>query len=63
MIAMQSLEVLAILNSLKLNLLEYLRNVGLNVVQLDNGKFHHSIQLKIPSGYFTGFSATWSVPN
>ena len=34
-----------------------------NVVQLDNGKFHHSSQLKIPSGYFTGFSATWSVPN
>jgi len=30
----------------------------LNVVQLDNGKFHHSSQLKIPSGHFTGFSAT-----
>jgi hypothetical protein len=30
----------------------------LNVVQLDNGKFHHSSQLKIPSGDFTGFSAT-----
>ncbi len=30
----------------------------LNVVQLDNGKFHHSSQLKIPSGYFTAFSAT-----
>ncbi len=30
----------------------------LNVVQLDNGKFHHSSQLKIPSGYFTDFSTT-----
>ena len=28
----------------------------LNVVQLDNGKFHHSHQLKIPSGHFTNFS-------
>jgi hypothetical protein len=30
----------------------------LNVVQLDNGKFHPSSQLKIPSGCFTGFSTT-----
>jgi hypothetical protein len=31
---------------------------NLNVVQLDNGKFHHSHQLKIPSGHFTNFSTT-----
>jgi hypothetical protein len=31
---------------------------SLNVVQLDNGKFHHSSSLKVPSGYSTGFSTT-----
>jgi hypothetical protein len=30
----------------------------LNVIQLDNGKFHHSSSLKIPSGYSTDFSTT-----
>ena len=36
---------------------------NLNVVQLDNGKFYHSYQLKIPSGYFTDFSTARSVQN
>lgn len=31
---------------------------NLNVVQLDNGKFHHSSSLKVPSGYSTCFSTT-----
>ena len=36
---------------------------NLTVVQLDNGKFHHSYQLKIISGYFTDFLTARSVPN
>jgi hypothetical protein len=31
---------------------------NLNVIPEDNGKFHHSSRLKIPSGYFTYFSTT-----
>ncbi len=32
--------------------------VHLNVIQLNNGKFHHSSRLKIPSGDSTDFSTT-----
>jgi hypothetical protein len=32
--------------------------IAVNVIQLDNGKFHYSSSLKIPSGYSTDFSTT-----